>query len=287
MFERLLSRPPVLVQGITGSHGLFHTKGMLAAGTNVVCGVTPGKGGQEAAGVPVYNSVKAAVAAHQPQISVVFVPAPFAKEALLEAIEAGITFIVVITEHIPVHDMLAVMRAARRQGVTILGPNCPGILIPDIIKLGIIPASVGRPGDTAIVSRSGTLTYEAAASLGAAGIGQYSIVGIGGDRMRGVSFVDCLAAFEADAAVRRIVLIGEIGGQDELRAADYIARHVSKPVYAYVVGHSAPPETRLGHAGAIMGSQDESAAAKTAALADAGAITADSLPALIARLAES
>ncbi len=288
IFDMLFSNPKVLVQGITGTHGSFHTAAMLLAGTSVVAGVTPGKGGQQTHGLPVYNSVADALKSHDIQISVVFVPAPHAKAAILEAILAGIRFIVVVTEHIPVHDMIAVLAEARKHGVTLIGPNCPGILAPGTVKLGIIPASVGlQSGDetgVAVVSRSGTLTYEAAASLTAAGIGQRLVVGIGGDRLRGTSFVDCLAAFEADERVSSIVLIGEIGGQDEQAAADYLAQHVTKPVFAYIVGHSAPPQTQLGHAGAIMGAANESAAAKTVALQAAGAITANSLPELIGQI---
>lgn len=291
MFDILFDNPSVLVQGITGTHGSFHTAAMLQAGTRVVAGVTPGKGGQKANNIPVYNTVQEAKQAHDIQLSVVFVPAPYAKAAILEAIEAGVGFIVVITEHIPVHDMIIVLAAAKKQGVTLIGPNCPGILVPGAVKLGIIPASVGLPsgdeGGVAVVSRSGTLTYEAAASLSAEGIGQRIVVGIGGDRLRGTSFVECLQAFEADEKVSVIVLIGEIGGQDEQAAASYIAEHVTKPVFAYVVGHSAPSETQLGHAGAIMGGENESAAAKTQALQAAGAVTAHSLPELIQELTKS
>lgn len=302
IFDVLYDNPNVLVQGITGTHGSFHTAAMFKAGTAIVAGVTPGKGGQKVGDIPVYNSVADALEAHAIQISVVFVPAPHAKAAILEAIEAGVRFIVVITEHVPVHDMVAVLAAARAQDVTLIGPNCPGILVPGGVKLGIIPASVGLAPKVkvlkidqddqevqtgiAVVSRSGTLTYEAAASLSAAGIAQRVIVGIGGDRLRGTSFVDCLKAFEADQNISAIVLIGEIGGQDEQAAAAYIAQYATKPVFAYVVGHSAPPETQLGHAGAIMGGADESAAAKTHALQAAGAVTADSLPELIDRVRE-
>lgn len=276
----------VIVQGMTGTHGAFHTAAMLAAGTTVVAGVTPGKGGQTVHDVPVFDDVAQAMEATGAQVSVVFVPAKFAKAACLEAIEAGIGLLVVITEHVPVHDVLAVLAAARERGTMVVGPNCPGLLMPGGVKLGIIPESVGMPGDVAVVSRSGTLTYEAAASLSAAGIGQRIIIGIGGDRLRGTTFVDCLKAFEADAGTSKIVLIGEIGGQDEQAAADYIREHVSKPVFAYVVGHSAPAGTQLGHAGAIMGGHDESAAAKTAALHAAGAVTADSLPDLISLITQ-
>ena len=282
MFDSLFERPGVLVQGITGKHGSFHTQQMLEAGTRILAGVTPGKSGMHVKGVPVYSSIDDARAAHDITISVVFVPAPFAKTALLEAIDGGIKLIVCITEGIPVHDMLEVARRAKVAEAILVGPNCPGILIPGYIKLGIIPTAVGTPGSVALVSRSGTLTYEAAAALSAAGAGQRYIVGIGGDRLHGISFRDCLETFEADTRVKKIILIGEIGGADEQQAATYIKRHVEKPVFAYIVGQTAKSDTQLGHAGAILGQESESAAAKTTALESAGVVTATSLPALIA-----
>lgn len=279
--------PAVLVQGITGTHGAFHTRAMLQSGTNIVCGVTPGRAGQTVQDIPVYDSVAEALKSHQIDVSVVFVPAAYAREALLEAISASIKTIICITEGIPVHDMIAVLRKARKANVQIIGPNCPGILVPGKAKLGIIPAAVGTPGNIALVSRSGTLTYEAASSLSAAGAGQRIIIGIGGDPLTGTSFVDCLESFQNDPGIDKIVLIGEIGGQDEQLAAAYIKSHVTKPVYAYIVGYSAPPQTKLGHAGAIMGSENESATAKTVALAQAGAVTAQSLPELITKIVTS
>lgn len=287
MFEKLSSNPAVLVQGITGTHGAFHTQAMLQAGTHVVSGVTPGKGGQKIYDIPVYGTVTESQRAHPAEVSVIFVPAPYALAAITEAINGGIKMIVCITEGIPVHDTLAAFRLAQENGVQIIGPNCPGILMPGITKLGIIPSSVGSAGNVALASRSGTLTYEAAASLTAAGIGQRIIVGIGGDPLIGSSFIDCLEVFENDAEVDRIVLIGEIGGQDEQLAAEYIKSRVTKPVYAYVVGHSAPPQTKLGHAGAIMGGQNESANAKTQAFGAAGATTATSLPELITKIVQA
>lgn len=284
MFEQLRDKPGVIVQGITGTHGSFHTQAMLAAGTKIVAGVTPGKAGQSVHGVPVYNTVAEARKKHPATISVLFVPAPHAKAALEEAIAAGITFIVCVTEGIPVHDMRTVLATAKAKGVTIIGPNCPGILLPGEMKLGIIPEVTGTPGRVAVVSRSGTLTYEAAAGLTAEGIGQRSIVGIGGDMLQGTDFVACLQAFEADAKVDAVVLIGEIGGHAEQAAAAYISSSMSKPVFAYVVGQSAPLQTQLGHAGAIMGATDESATVKTVALEAAGALVATSLPALVATL---
>lgn len=285
MFDLLFEKPGVLVQGITGRHGSFHTAQMLAAGTRVVGGVTPGKGGSQVHGVPVYGSVREARESTGASVSVVFVPAPQAKAAMLEAIEAGIGLVVCITEHIPVHDMLQVEESAKAAGTVIVGPNCPGLLVPGVIKLGIIPAAVGSPGPVALVSRSGTLTYEAAASLSAAGVGQRYIVGIGGDRLHGVSFRDCLKVFEADPQVEKIVLIGEIGGADEQQAASYIRDHMHKPVYAYVVGHTAAADTQLGHAGAILSEEGESAAVKTAVLKAAGVLTFNSLPELVANCA--
>lgn len=284
MFEQLRDNPAVIVQGITGTHGSFHTQAMLAAGTRIVAGVTPGKAGQSVHDVPVYNTVAEARATHAATMSVLFVPAPHAKAALEEAIAAGITFIVCVTEGIPVHDMRTVLATAKAKGVTIIGPNCPGILLPGVMKLGIIPEVTGAPGHVAIVSRSGTLTYEAAAGLTSEGIGQRCIVGIGGDMLQGTDFVACLQAFEADPHVNAVVLIGEIGGHAEQAAATYIASLMSKPVFAYVVGQSAPPQTQLGHAGAIMGAADESATAKTAALEAAEAVVATSLPALVTTL---
>jgi len=272
----------VIVQGITGSHGAFHTAAMRAAGTPIVAGTSPRKAGQLVDGVPVYNTISD-IMRDYPAIdaSVIFVPAPFAKTALLEAIAANIPLIVCITENIPLHDMLTVKKEADKRGVTIIGPNCPGILIPSLLKLGIIPASMGLPGSVAIVSRSGTLTYETAAALSAKGIGQAYIIGIGGDRIRGTSFIDCLRVFEKDPAVSSIVLIGEIGSNSEQEAAEYIKKYVTKPVFAYIAGHSAPIGVQLGHAGAILGSNDESAKAKTAALKAAGAHTFMSISRLV------
>lgn len=267
----------VIVQGITGTHGAFHTAAMLAAGTNVVAGTSPNKAGEKVHGIPVYATITTIQKDMQIDATVIFVPAPFAKAAMMEAIDAHIPLIVCITEGVPIHDMLAVKQQAIQAGVSLIGPNCPGILMPGRLKLGIIPASMGLSGHVGIVSRSGTLTYEAAASLTARGIGQKYILGIGGDRIRGTDFIDCLELFENDPDVTSIVLIGEIGGTGEQTAAEYIKKHVTKPVYAYIAGHAAPAGVQLGHAGAILGSADESAAAKTQALQDAGAITANSI----------
>jgi succinyl-CoA synthetase alpha subunit len=260
----------VIVQGITGSHGAFHTQAMLAAGTTIVAGTSPNKAGETVHGVPVYSTIADIQQDHTVDCSVIFVPAPHAKGAMLEAIAAHIPLVVCITEGVPIHDMLTVKRRALEAGVTLIGPNCPGVLLPGIVKLGIIPAAMGLPGSVGIVSRSGTLTYEAAAGLTARGIGQKYIIGIGGDPVRGTDFTDCLELFENDPDVTSIVMIGEIGGVSEQLAAEYIKVHVTKPIYGYIAGHSAPAGVQLGHAGAILGSLDESATAKTALLAEAG-----------------
>lgn len=271
----------VIVQGITGSHGAFHTASMRAAGTNIVAGTSPNKAGQTVDGVPVYASINDIKKEHSVDISVIFVPAAFAKQAMLEAIDAKIPLIVCITEGVPVHDMLAVKKQADAANVQIVGPNCPGVLQPGGNKLGIIPANMGFPGNIGVVSRSGTLTYEAAAGLSQKKLGQKYIIGIGGDRIRGTGFIDCLELFQSDPDISSIVLIGEIGGTDEQRVAEYIQKHVTKPVYAYIAGHHAPVGVQLGHAGAILGSADESAQAKTTALKQAGVITATSIVDLV------
>ncbi|HSW77795.1 MAG TPA: succinate--CoA ligase subunit alpha [Candidatus Chromulinivoraceae bacterium] len=281
MNNSLLTPKNVIVQGITGTHGAFHTAAMRAAGTNIIAGTSPNKAGETIGGIPVYATIADIQKDMTIDASVVFVPAPFAKSALLEAVEAHIPLIVCITEGVPVHDMLVVKKAANKAGVRIIGPNCPGILLPGTTKLGIIPASMGLPGSIGVVSRSGTLTYEAAAGLSKRGLGQKYIIGIGGDRIRGMGFIECLELFQSDPDVTSIVLIGEIGGTDEQRAAEYIKQHVTKPVYGYIAGHEAPLGVQLGHAGAILGGENESAAAKTLALKNAGATTFTSIVELI------
>lgn len=281
MTEDLLNGKNVIVQGITGSHGAFHTKAMLDTGTQVVAGTSPGKAGQTVHDVPVYDSVAAIQADMQVDISVIFVPAAHAKGAILESIAANIPLIVCITEGIPLHDMLQISQHLEKSTSRLIGPNCPGILLPGGNKLGIIPASLALPGTTAIVSRSGTLTYEAMAGLTRQGIGQKYIIGIGGDPIKGSDFVDFLELFQNDQEVDQIILIGEIGGTSEYVAADYIADHITKPVYAYVTGHHAPAGVQLGHAGAILSGENESASAKTAYLASKGAVTATNLVTLI------
>lgn len=279
--SNLFAGKNVIVQGITGAHGSFQAKAMLAAGTYVVAGTTPGKGGQTVEGVPVYNTITELQKDHHADISVIFVPAPYAKGALIEAIEAHIPLIVCVTEGIPVRDMLEVKRRLRQSGSTLLGPNSPGALLPGINKLGIIPAAMSLPGNAAIVSRSGTLTYETMAGLTEKGIGQKYVIGIGGDMIHGMGYVECLQLFQDDSEVDRIVLIGEIGGQAEVAAAEFIEKNVTKPVYAYVAGHHAPEGVQLGHAGAILGSKQESADAKSEVLQKAGVTVAGSISGLI------
>lgn len=283
----LFDPPTVLVQGITGHHGAFHTRGMLGAGTNIVAGVTPGKGGQEVQGVPVYGSVNEAKTAHPAlDTSVLFVPAAFAKKAVLEAIDAGLRQIVVITEGIPVHDALIMYDYATKKGAVLVGPNCPGLIVPGSHKLGIIAAHITSPGRMAVISRSGTLTYELADALTKRGIGQSIILGIGGDPVPGTDFVDALKMINDHDGTDQIVLIGEIGGTSEQLAADFIAQHVSKPVYGLVVGHSARPGYTFGHAGAIVGGENESAAAKTQYLSDKGLRTSRTLDELITAISQ-
>jgi succinyl-CoA synthetase alpha subunit len=271
----------VIVQGITGSQGSFHARAMKAAGTNVIAGTSPNKAGELIDSIPVYRSIADIQKDHAVDISVIFVPAPFAKAAVLEAITAKIPLIICITEGAPIHDMLHIKQRLVGKSSVLIGPNCPGVLLPGINKLGIIPNSMGLPGRTGIVSRSGTLTYEAMAGLTERGIGQKYVIGIGGDPVRGSSFIECLSLFENDPDVSNIVMIGEIGGTDEIAAAEYIKGHVSKPVYGYIAGHHAPAGVQLGHAGAILGSEAESAKAKTDALKSAGVETRNSIVQLI------
>ena len=280
----LFTAPKTIVQGITGHHGTFHTRGMISAGTQIVAGVTPGKGGEFVHDIPVYNTVQEAVSAHQATTSVIFVPTPFAKSAMLEAIEAGIELLVCITEGIPEHDILEVRTRAEAAGATIIGPNCPGLIVPGSHKLGIIAAHITSPGSTTVISRSGTLTYELADALTKKGIGQRLILGIGGDPLQGMNFVEALQIAESDPETKQIVLVGEIGGQSEQLAADYAAQHVTKPVYGLVVGHSLPEGQTFGHAGAIVGSSGETAAAKTEYMTAKGIRMSTTLDELIASI---
>ncbi|MCC6036831.1 succinate--CoA ligase subunit alpha [Fervidibacter sp.] len=276
----------VLVQGITGREGEFHTKLMLEYGTKIVAGVTPGKGGQNVHGVPVFDSVREAVDAVGPiDVSIVFVPAPFAADAILEALDAGIKGVVIITEGIPVQDMLKVARAFEIAGDDrwFIGPNCPGVITPGECKVGIMPAQVFSPGRIGVVSRSGTLTYEVVAELTRAGFGQSTCVGIGGDPIIGLNFVEILRRFNDDPQTDAVVLIGEIGGTDEEEAAAFIASEMRKPVVAFVAGKTAPEGKRMGHAGAIIMGRMGTAQSKIEAFQKAGVPVAD-LPAQIPEL---
>ena len=259
MDNKLLVGKNVIVQGITGSQGSFHTRAMVAAGTNIVAGTSPNKAGQEFEGIPVYATIADIQKDMHVDATVIFVPAAFAKNAVIEAISADIPLIVCITEGVPIHDMLYIKQQIKKSSSRMIGPNSPGILLPGGNKLGIIPASMGLPGTVGIVSRSGTLTYEAMAGLTERGIGQKYVIGIGGDPIRGTGFIDCLKLFAGDPEVDQIVMIGEIGGTDEQQAAKYVKENVTKPVYGYIAGHAAPAGVQLGHAGAILGSADESA----------------------------
>ena len=244
----------LLVQGITGNEGLFHTQQMLSYGTKVVAGVTPGKGGEWVleGKVPVFDSVRIAQEATGVNASVIFVPARFAADAIYEAADAGIPLIVCITEGIPIQDMMRVRNYLDQKGVRLLGPNCPGLLTPGEAKVGIIPGDISIPGNVGVVSRSGTLTYEVLYALKLVGLGVSTCVGIGGDPINGTSFIDILGMFEADPHTEKMVLIGEIGGTDEEKAAEFIADHMTKPVIAFIAGQTAPPGKRMGHAGAIV-----------------------------------
>ena len=285
MTPELFTRRNVIIQGITGSSGTAHTKNMLAYGTRIIGGTSPNQQIKDVHGVPVYRTISDIQVKHTVNISIIFVPAPHAKAAVLEAIDAHIPLIICITENIPVHDMLYITQRLARSSSVLVGPNCPGVLIPGVHSLGIMPTALTTPGDTAIVSRSGTLTYETMSLLTQRGFGQKYIIGIGGDMVRGMSFTDCLNLFECDPDVTRIVMIGEIGGTSEITAADHIKQHISKPVYAYIAGHHAPRGVQLGHAGAILGTNElESAATKTIRLQAAGAVTATSIDKLIARV---
>ena len=255
------------VSGITGREGTFHTLNNRSYGTNVVAGVTPGKGGQDVEGIPVFDTVAAAVAETGADASLVFVPAPFAADSILEAQDAGIELIVAITEGIPAHDEMRVFNhLAHQEGVRLIGPNCPGILSPGKANVGIIPAAFFKEGNVGVVSRSGTLTYQIGNELARAGFGNSTIVGIGGDPVPGSSFIDIIALFEADPETELIVMSGEIGGSAEEEAADYIAANVTKPVVAYIAGFTAPPGKTMGHAGAIVSGTAGTAAAKAEAL---------------------
>jgi len=242
----------ILIQGITGNQGSFHTEQMLAYGTKIVAGVSPGKGGQNVHGVPVYNSVSEAVKHHKIDASILFVPARYAKDSAFEALQAGINLLVVLPEHIPVHDTMAIMELAACKGATVIGPNSFGLVSSGKSKIGIMPNQYFVPGPVGVVSRSGTLSYEIVGSLADVGIGTSTVVGLGGDRVVGLNFIDVLSRFEKDPDTRVVVLVGEIGGTAEEDASSFIAEHMSKPVIAYLAGKSAPTGKRMGHAGAII-----------------------------------
>ncbi len=261
----------LVVQGITGRDGSFHAKQMMAYGTRVVAGVTPGKGGQKFEGtVPIFDTVAEAVAGAGADTSVIYVPARFAADAIFEAADAGIRLIVCISEGVPVLDMTRVYPYVAERGSRLVGPNCPGLITPGVAKVGIIPGQICAPGPVGVVSRSGTLTYEVVYQLTRAGLGQTTCIGIGGDPIIGTTFIDCLAAFEADPATRAVVMIGEIGGTDEQKAAEFVKGKMRKPVVGFIAGQTAPPGRRMGHAGAIISGSSGTAAEKMAAFERAG-----------------
>ncbi|WP_263790528.1 succinate--CoA ligase subunit alpha [Salinibacter sp.] len=270
----------VVVQGFTGSEGTFHAEQMIDYGTNVVAGVTPGKGGQTHLGRPVYNTVAEAVEQENANTSIIFVPPPFAADAIQESADAGAEVIICITEGIPVADMKPTYQYVKKKGAHLIGPNCPGVITPGAAKVGIMPAMIFEPGSIGIISRSGTLTYEAVDQITRAGFGQSTAVGIGGDPVIGTRFVDALELFEDDPDTDGIVLIGEIGGTDEQEAARYVQDHMDTPVFGFIAGRTAPPGRRMGHAGAIVSGGSGTAEAKFQALEEAGATVVKN-PALI------
>ena len=267
----------LLVQGITGSQGMLHTRGCMDYGTNVVAGVTPGKGGQDFEGVPIFNSVLEAVKATDANASMILVPPAFAADAIMEAAAAEIPLIVAITEGVPVVDMVQAVDFVSKKGCRLIGPNCPGIITPGQSKIGIMPGAIHKTGGIGIVSRSGTLTYEAVGQITRVGLGQSTCIGIGGDPVNGTNFIDCLSLFEQDEQTEAIVMIGEIGGDAEEQAADYVRNNVTKPIVSFIAGQTAPPGRRMGHAGAIISGGHGTAEEKMNALREAGIHVINSL----------
>ncbi len=277
----------LLVQGITGSQGMLHTRGCMDYGTNVVAGVTPGKGGQDFEGVPIFNSVLEAVKATDANASMILVPPAFAADAIMEAAAAEIPLIVAITEGVPVVDMVQAVDFVSKKGCRLIGPNCPGIITPGQSKIGIMPGAIHQTGGIGIVSRSGTLTYEAVSQITGVGLGQSTCIGIGGDPVNGTNFIDCLSLFEQDEQTEAIVMIGEIGGDAEEQAADYVRNNVTKPIVSFIAGQTAPPGRRMGHAGAIISGGHGTAEEKMNTLREAGIHVINSLDEIGSRMLEA